>query len=109
LLTRRHDARQVGAVDFGASDVPLTSAELQKLGLCQFPIVIGGVVAVVNIGGRKRFTFSPFSASGQRSPFRSNALGIKVLPNLFREIGQLFDRVNTEYRFSRQGRGCCNT
>ena len=39
------------AVDFGASDVPLKSEELGKLGLSQFPIVIGGVVAVVNIGG----------------------------------------------------------
>lgn len=39
------------AVDFGASDVPLISAELGKLGLAQFPLVIGGVVAVVNIDG----------------------------------------------------------
>ena len=40
-----------GAVDFGASDVPLKSDELAKLGLGQFPIVIGGVVVVVNIDG----------------------------------------------------------
>ncbi|MDQ8726619.1 phosphate ABC transporter substrate-binding protein PstS [Bradyrhizobium sp. LHD-71] len=40
-----------GAVDFGASDAPLNSAELAKLGLGQFPIVIGGVVAVVNLPG----------------------------------------------------------
>lgn len=39
------------AVDFGASDVPLASGELSKLALGQFPIVIGGVVAVVNIDG----------------------------------------------------------
>ena len=39
------------AVDFGASDVPMTSAELEKLHLGQFPIVIGGVVAVVNVDG----------------------------------------------------------
>jgi phosphate transport system substrate-binding protein len=39
------------AVDFGASDVPLPSEELVKLGLGQFPIVIGGVVAAVNIDG----------------------------------------------------------
>jgi phosphate transport system substrate-binding protein len=39
------------AVDFGASDVPLKSEDLQKLGLVQFPIVIGGVVAAVNIDG----------------------------------------------------------
>lgn len=40
-----------GSVDFGLSDAPLNSAELAKLGLGQFPIVIGGVVAVVNLDG----------------------------------------------------------
>jgi phosphate transport system substrate-binding protein len=38
-------------VDFGASDMPLTDAELEKDGLVQFPTVIGGVVPVVNIKG----------------------------------------------------------
>jgi phosphate transport system substrate-binding protein len=38
-------------VDFGATDVPLGSKELETLGLVQFPIVIGGVVAAVNVGG----------------------------------------------------------
>jgi phosphate transport system substrate-binding protein len=38
-------------VDFGASDMPLADAELQKDGLIQFPTVIGGVVPVVNIQG----------------------------------------------------------
>jgi phosphate transport system substrate-binding protein len=38
-------------VDFGASDMPLTDAELQKDGLVQFPTVIGGVVPVVNVKG----------------------------------------------------------
>jgi phosphate transport system substrate-binding protein len=38
-------------VDFGASDMPLADAELQKDGLVQFPTVIGGVVPVVNIKG----------------------------------------------------------
>lgn len=49
-------------VDFGASDKPLKSAELERLGLGQFPIVFGGVVPVVNIKGVKpgemRFTGS---------------------------------------------------
>lgn len=40
-----------GAVDFGASDMPLKSKDLQKLGLIQFPLVIGGAVVVVNIDG----------------------------------------------------------
>jgi phosphate transport system substrate-binding protein len=39
------------AVDFGASEMPLKSDELRKLGLVQFPLVIGGIVAVVNIDG----------------------------------------------------------
>lgn len=38
-------------VDFGASDKPLLPAELAKAGLAQFPLVIGGVVPVVNIAG----------------------------------------------------------
>jgi phosphate transport system substrate-binding protein len=37
------------AVDFGASDRPMKSAELQSLGLQQFPSVIGGVVPVINV------------------------------------------------------------
>ncbi len=36
-------------VDFGASDAPLTPAELEKGGMVQFPTVIGGVVPVVNL------------------------------------------------------------
>jgi phosphate transport system substrate-binding protein len=40
-------------VDFGASDVPLAAAQLQRLGLVQFPAVIGGVVPVLNITGIK--------------------------------------------------------
>jgi phosphate transport system substrate-binding protein len=38
-------------VDFGASDMPLTDADLAKDGLVQFPTVIGGVVPVLNIKG----------------------------------------------------------
>ena len=38
-------------VDFGASDMPLSDAELTKDGLIQFPTVIGGVVPVVNVRG----------------------------------------------------------
>ncbi|MET0677424.1 MAG: phosphate ABC transporter substrate-binding protein PstS [Bradyrhizobium sp.] len=48
------------AVDFGATDRPLDPKELEQLGMMQFPIVIGGVVPVVNIAGVKpgqiRFT-----------------------------------------------------
>ena len=38
-------------VDFGATDMPLTDADLAKDGMIQFPTVIGGVVPVVNIKG----------------------------------------------------------
>jgi phosphate transport system substrate-binding protein len=38
-------------VDFGASDAPLKDEDLAKDGLVQFPMVIGGVVPVVNIKG----------------------------------------------------------
>src|SRR3990172_6049276 len=40
-------------VDFGASDMPLKPADLDKDGLFQFPTVIGGVVPVVNVQGIK--------------------------------------------------------
>ncbi|RLJ63489.1 phosphate ABC transporter substrate-binding protein PstS [Sulfurisoma sediminicola] len=40
-------------VDFGASDMPLKQADLDKDGLMQFPTVIGGVVPVVNVAGIK--------------------------------------------------------
>jgi len=40
-----------GDVDFGASDAPLSQRELDKLGLIQFPTVLGGVVPVVNLPG----------------------------------------------------------
>jgi phosphate transport system substrate-binding protein len=40
-------------VDFGASDAPLTPDVLQKEGLIQFPMVMGGVVPVVNLRGIK--------------------------------------------------------
>ncbi|WP_115004343.1 phosphate ABC transporter substrate-binding protein PstS [Xanthomonas campestris] len=42
---------KAGTVDFGSSDKPLDSAELQQAGLGQFPSAIGGVVPVVNIEG----------------------------------------------------------
>lgn len=38
-------------VDFGASDRPLKSDELDKEGLIQFPLIVGGIVPVVNIKG----------------------------------------------------------
>jgi phosphate transport system substrate-binding protein len=40
-------------VTFGASDKPLPGEELDKFGLAQFPMVMGGIVPVVNVEGVK--------------------------------------------------------
>jgi phosphate transport system substrate-binding protein len=40
-------------VTFGASDAPLTGEDLEASGLAQFPMVMGGIVPVVNIEGIK--------------------------------------------------------
>ena len=40
-------------VTFGASDKPLAPAELKEAGLVQFPMIMGGVVPVVNVEGIK--------------------------------------------------------
>ena len=42
---------KAGTVDFGASDMPLPADELDKEGLIQFPVIMGGVVPVVNLEG----------------------------------------------------------
>jgi phosphate transport system substrate-binding protein len=38
-------------VTFGASDMPLEPKELEQAGLVQFPMIIGGVVPVLNVKG----------------------------------------------------------
>ena len=40
-------------VTFGATDAPLTGADLEKRGLAQFPMVMGGIVPVINVTGIK--------------------------------------------------------
>jgi phosphate transport system substrate-binding protein len=47
--------KQINAntVDFGASDMPLKPEDLEKGDLQQFPMVMGGVVLVVNLAGVK--------------------------------------------------------
>ena len=45
------EAIKAKTVDFGASDVPLSAAELDQAGLLQFPMTMGGVVPVVNLDG----------------------------------------------------------
>ena len=40
-------------VTFGASDAPLSGKDLDEIGLAQFPMVMGGIVPVVNLEGIK--------------------------------------------------------
>ena len=40
-------------VTFGASDAPVSGADLEKRGLAQFPMVMGGIVPVINVPGIK--------------------------------------------------------
>jgi phosphate transport system substrate-binding protein len=42
---------QARTVTFGASDMPLKQAQLEKGGLVQFPTVLGGVVPILNVEG----------------------------------------------------------
>jgi len=44
---------KAGTVDFGATDKPLSPDELNAAGLAQFPLVIGGIVPVLNVTGIK--------------------------------------------------------
>jgi phosphate transport system substrate-binding protein len=42
---------QAKTVDFGASDAPMTPADLQTSNLVQFPMTIGGAVPIINVSG----------------------------------------------------------
>jgi phosphate transport system substrate-binding protein len=42
---------KAAAVDFGASDAPMKPEDLRKSDLGQFPLVIGGIVPVMNVEG----------------------------------------------------------
>lgn len=48
--------RQIRAktVIFGASDAPVAGPQLEKDGMVQFPVILGGVVPIVNIEGFKQ-------------------------------------------------------
>ncbi len=53
-------------VDFGATDAPLTADELKEAGLMQFPMIMGGVVPVINVEGidKGRLKLSPTVLAG---------------------------------------------
>ena len=43
-------------VTFGATDAPLKGSDLENNGIAQFPMVMGGIVPVVNVPGLKSGT-----------------------------------------------------
>ena len=49
---------QERTVDFGTSDKPLTSEELRKYSLIQFPFIIGAVVITYNLPGLKNISLN---------------------------------------------------
>lgn len=49
---------QERVVDFGASDKPLTSEELRKYNLIQFPFIIGAVVLTYNLPGLENISLN---------------------------------------------------
>lgn len=42
---------KAGTIDFGATDAPVSGADLSQYGLGQFPLVVGGIVPVLNLPG----------------------------------------------------------
>jgi phosphate transport system substrate-binding protein len=42
---------EAGTVTFGATDKPLSDQDLGKYGLTQFPMIMGGIVPIVNVEG----------------------------------------------------------
>jgi phosphate transport system substrate-binding protein len=42
---------ELGSADFGETDVPLTTAELNQKGLAQFPYMISAITPIINIPG----------------------------------------------------------
>ena len=97
-------------VDFGASDMPLKPEELNKLEMGQFPLVIGGVVPIVNVenveSGDIRFT-GPLLADiylGKIKNWRDPAIqginpGLK-LPNLAITVVHRVDASGTTFNWS---------
>jgi phosphate transport system substrate-binding protein len=77
-----------GTVDFGASTIPLSAADLKSKGLIQIPFVLGGVVPVVNLPG--------FSVS---SPLRLTG---KTLAGLF--LGEIQTWDDDRIRAANPGR-----
>ena len=72
---------QAKTVTFGATDAPLKGEDLEKYGLVQFPMVMGGIVPVVNLDGVK-----PGELVARRADARQD------LPRRDQELGRPGDR-----------------
>ena len=74
---------KASAVDFGASDAPLKPESLKNSDLGQFPLVIGGIVPVVNIEGMNW----PESSAVWRYQARSGRLASRTRQIYLRRAG----------------------
>lgn len=101
---------KAATVDFGASDKPLTPDELQGAGLVQFPIVVGGIVPVINLSGlrpgRLHLTGTVLAGifAGQVKKWNDPVIarlnpGLK-LPNMAISIVHRSDGSGTTYNFT---------
>jgi phosphate transport system substrate-binding protein len=101
---------KAGTVDFGASDKPLTPEELQAAGLVQFPVVVGGIVPVINLSGlrpgRLHLTGPVLAGifSGQIKKWNDPAItrlnpGLKM-PSLAISVVHRSDGSGTTYNFT---------
>lgn len=52
------------SVDFGATDVPMSAADLEKNQLFQFPTLVGGIVPVINLPGVASLRLNPEALAG---------------------------------------------
>ena len=101
---------KAATVDFGATDKPLTPDELAAAGLVQFPVVVGGIVPVVNVPGLRpgslRLTGPVLAAifSGQVTKWNDPAIarlnpGIKM-PGTTISVVHRSDGSGTTYNFT---------
>jgi len=101
-------AVEAADVDFGATDKPLDSRELARFGLCQFPVVVGGIVPVLNLPGLGEIRFSGrilaniFMGRITRwdDPDIAGANPSLALPELAITVVYRSDRSGTTYNFS---------
>jgi phosphate transport system substrate-binding protein len=97
-------------VNFGASDAPVAGDTLDKLGLLQFPAVLGGVVPIANLDGFKpgelRLTGPVLAEIYQGTVLKWNDAKItalnpgKQLPNQNITVVHRADGSGTTYHFT---------